>query len=135
MHYLSVIFPVLGIALVVLGIYSLNRTRNFLQRAHSTSGIVIEIVRKQVSTGRGLTYTNVPVVRFKTIIGEIIEFESSVGNPSLQVGDEVTVLYDPDKPQQATLGSSPFIWLTTYICFLIGGALFIVGIVALYVSK
>ena len=50
-----------------------------------------------------------PVVRFETQDGTTVEFESGFGtNIPPRVGEEVTVIYDPSRPQEAkvTVGST-----------------------------
>jgi hypothetical protein len=50
-----------------------------------------------------------PVARFDTQDGRTVEFESATGsNVPPKVGEEVTVLYDPLRPEEAklTLGST-----------------------------
>ncbi len=49
-----------------------------------------------------------PSVRFQTADGRTVEFENKLGtNAPPRVGDEVTVLYDPERPEEAkvALGS------------------------------
>lgn len=49
-----------------------------------------------------------PSVRFQTADGRTVEFQSKLGsNAPPRVGDEVTVLYDPQRPEEArvALGS------------------------------
>ena len=49
-----------------------------------------------------------PSVRFRTAEGRTIEFENGLGtNAPPRVGDEVTVVYDPERPEEArvALGS------------------------------
>ena len=46
-----------------------------------------------------------PSVRFQTADGRTIEFQSKIGsNAPPRVGDEVTVHYDPERPEDARLG-------------------------------
>lgn len=43
-----------------------------------------------------------PSVRFPTADGTIVEFQSKLGtNAPPRVGDEVTVIYDPQRPEEA----------------------------------
>jgi hypothetical protein len=43
-----------------------------------------------------------PSVRFQTADGRTVEFQNKVGsNAPPRVGDEVTVLYDPERPEEA----------------------------------
>ena len=50
-----------------------------------------------------------PSVRFQTADGRTVEFQNKVGtNAPPRVGDQVTVIYDPGRPEDArvTLGSA-----------------------------
>ena len=45
-----------------------------------------------------------PSVRFQTTDGRTVEFHNGVGsNAPPEVGEEVTVYYDPDRPEEAKL--------------------------------
>jgi hypothetical protein len=45
-----------------------------------------------------------PSVRFQTADGRTVEFQSKVGsNAPPKVGEEVTVYYDPERPEDAKL--------------------------------
>ena len=74
-----------------------------------TTGIVID--HKSRSSGGFDSYSRLlfPVVRFETQDGKTVEFESGLGtNIPPRVGEEVTVIYDPSRPQEAkvTVGST-----------------------------
>ena len=72
-----------------------------------TKGIVIDH-KSRSSVGSG-SYLLFPVVRFETQDGKTVEFESGLGtNIPPRVGEEVTVIYDPLRPQEAkvTVGST-----------------------------
>jgi hypothetical protein len=73
------------------------------------TGIVID--HKVRSSGGFDNYSRllVPVVRFETQDGKTVEFESGLGtNIPPRVGEEVTVIYEPSRPQEAkvTVGST-----------------------------
>jgi Protein of unknown function (DUF3592) len=73
------------------------------------TGIVID--HKVRSSGGFDSYSRLlfPVVRFETQDGTSVEFESGLGtNIPPRVGEEVTVIYEPSRPQEAkvTVGST-----------------------------
>lgn len=83
-----------------------------------------------------------PVVRFETARGETVEFESGVGsNIPPRVGEEVRVIYDPARPQEARLyaGSAirPRRWMlltgaAIFVCaFPVFVAIFVLSVVLL----
>lgn len=52
----------------------------------------------------GSTGVIYPSVRFQTAEGRTVEFQNGIGsNSPPQVGDEVTVYYDPERPEDAKL--------------------------------
>ena len=52
-----------------------------------------------------------PSVRFQTADGRSVEFENDLGsNAPPRVGDEVTVLYDPLRPEEAQIKSVMMLW-------------------------
>ena len=74
-----------------------------------TTGIVID--HKSRSSVGFDSYSRLlfPVVRFETQDGKTVDFESGLGtNIPPRVGEEVTVIYDPLRPQEAkvTIGST-----------------------------
>lgn len=72
----------------------------------TTSGTVIAHRTRSSGGHNRLLY---PVVRFETQEGRTLEFESKTGsNIPPQVGEEVTVIYNPLRPEEAriTLGST-----------------------------
>jgi Protein of unknown function (DUF3592) len=74
-----------------------------------TTGVVID--HKSRSSVGFDSYSRLlfPVVRFETQDGKTVEFESGLGtNIPPRVGEEVTVIYEPSRPQEAkvTVGST-----------------------------
>jgi hypothetical protein len=72
-----------------------------------------------------------PSVRFQTADGRSVEFHNEVGsNAPPKVGDQVTVIYDPERPEEArvALGS---MWRVDPKALLVVGAIF-VGAMALF---
>ena len=75
-----------------------------------------------------------PSVRFQTADGRMVEFQNKVGsNAPPRVGDEVTVLYDPEYPEEARvpLGSMfrPNLKLLAVV-----GAIFLGGVALMFLS-
>lgn len=64
--------------------------------------------RRTYGTDHGVDVLFYPSVRFQTADGRTVEFQNKIGtNAPPRVGDEVTVLYDPTRPEEAkvVLGS------------------------------
>ena len=114
-------FLAVGIVALVIGMVTLVRTVQFVQRAEHAPGTVIDLSRETDSEGEVTFY---PVVRFTTAEGKEIEFKSSSGSspPSQSEGDRVDVLYDPDDPNDARLSGIFDLWLFPIVSFALGAA-------------
>ena len=89
-------------------------TRRFLRRALPAPGKVAELLcehSRHLSRGPCVVYR--PVVTFSLPSGEEVRFKSTVAGypPPLRHGQAVTVLYDPDRPQDARIRSFQDLWL------------------------
>ena len=92
-----------AICLLVAG---LSAVSFFVKRARyrrwiQTSGIVIEIVPREIQTESRQYVALRPRISFRTATGQTVEFLSSVSS-SQSVGDSVAVLYEPTDPREAT---------------------------------
>ena len=64
-------------------------------------------------------------VRFQTADGRIVEFENDLGsNAPPRVGDKVTVLYDPARPEEAKVALRSM-WKVDPKALLVVGAIFL----------
>ncbi|TXS96022.1 DUF3592 domain-containing protein [Parahaliea maris] len=102
------IFGVTGLLMLAGATALFLNTRDFIATAAVTEGKVTELVRSRSSDSD--TYR--PVVVFTTAAGRSVEFTSSSGSnpPSFHRGETVTVLYQPDTPEQARIGSFFSLW-------------------------
>ena len=94
---------ILGIAIVVLGVYLINKSNNLVKVCtEQTTGKVIEIIEKEdYDSDSGFNYLYYPVIEFSD--GETtISYESNEGsNPShYSVNDEVEVHYNPNNLEE-----------------------------------
>lgn len=91
-------------------------------------GVVTEIVRE------GGMYA--PVVRFRLPHGETVEVKDlASGAPDFSVGDNVTVLYLPETPQDFRLDTFDRLWLLPIIVTGFGGFWLMFGVVAWALSR
>jgi hypothetical protein len=97
------------------------RTAQFVAEAERATGTVIDLSRQRDNEG-GVVFH--PVVVFTTAEGEVVEFVAPFGSspPSVQPGDRVEVLYDPDDPYHAELGDFLDLWLFPGVIVVIGGS-------------
>jgi hypothetical protein len=132
-----------GAVFLVLGIRNFVRTRRFVSRASPATGTVTDVKTRtstsHSSEGTRLRRYRYPVVRFQARDGRTVEFESETGTSSFSQGpgEQVTVLYDPLKPQDARIKTFMMLWFAPLIFSVLGlfmllfGAMF--GLVALVV--
>ncbi len=75
-----------------------------------------------------------PIVRFRTVQGETIEFRGSFGgNPSkYQRGERLRVLYDPTKPETAEIENFFSLWGDSLFRGVAGLIFSIIGVRGLY---
>jgi hypothetical protein len=100
--FLFGIFFVIGLGLLGGAGYLVLDTRNDIARAETADGIVIDLVGERDSDGDTIYY---PHVRYVTRSGEAVEFTTAVGSspPGFDVGERVSVLYDPAAPEEARI--------------------------------
>jgi hypothetical protein len=122
-----------GAVFLVLGVRSFLRTRRFVSQATSATGTVTDVqTRTSTShTGDGprLRTYRYPVVRFQTQDGRTVEFESETGTSgfSQKPGEQVEVLYDPLKPEEARIKTFMMLWFAPLIFTVVGFFLFAFG--------
>ncbi|MCM2344615.1 MAG: DUF3592 domain-containing protein [Alphaproteobacteria bacterium] len=95
----SPLYIILATAMIVGGYYFYNKQSGFELHAVKTRGEVVRLISK--SDSEGTTYY--PVIGFTTQDGKDVEFSDNVGSnpPSAERGDEVAVLYNPERPSDA----------------------------------
>lgn len=111
-----------GVILLVGGALSFYRTRKFVERAQKAPGKVIGLY--EVPSEDGTSYS--PIVRFNDFKGRVVEFTDPIySQPAgYKVGDQVEVLYDPHKVDQARVASLFRLYMKAGILMLLGLALF-----------
>jgi len=95
---------IIGIGLFITSIFLIRQRLAFIRDSEKTMGTVI-LLKKEKDSDGGTTYR--PVFRFKTKTNQEIVFDHSVTSspPSWSVGDDATIVYDPDNPDNARLYS------------------------------
>jgi hypothetical protein len=139
----SIIFIALGPLLLASGIFLFFRQRARIARSISTEGVVIELLQKRVrgefirvKTEDGVKleqkYLYRPLIRFRTRDGRTIRFTPSIAmRPTpYQIGDRISVLYEPDRPSQAQINR--FIYLWFYSIMFIAFGFFTLGMGSLF---
>ena len=124
---LSVFSGVAALMLLIAGIASYNNILK-LSREASAPGRVVEVVeqRQYVNEQDRIIETYYyPVVEFTASDGKRRSVQMSEGSslPEYEAGDEVTVLYNPDRPLDARIksfGSSALMWVLPGITGILG---------------
>lgn len=98
----TAIFCGLGVVMMLVGVFLFMRTRQFLSSAQTAKGTVMQMVYSHSSEGGG---GYAPVYQFVTADGQTIVKQDSMSSnpPRFQVGQELDVLYLPDKPKKARI--------------------------------
>ena len=111
-------------ALLALGASCYNRAASFRKTAVEAQGAVIGL-REGLSTGAHGESSTVyyPIIRFADKAGQDHTLYSSSGSdpPAYEVGERVSVLYDPANPKEAKVNSFTGLWLWPLLLGIIGG--------------
>lgn len=94
------IFAVVGLGLLVRGIFAVQHTRHFLHTAVSVLGVVTENVwRGARDSNNRISWAFYPRIRFRTADGQEITFITNTGAspPCYRLNEPVTILYDPQQ--------------------------------------
>ena len=97
------VFIAVGIGMLYLAFSLHVKTNHFLTVAQLTDGKVIRLVTKRSQNSNSYS----PEVEFTSDDGQLISFVSSSSSnpPSYSVGEQVSVLYDPQSPYTAQINS------------------------------
>lgn len=127
---LSIFTGVAALMLLIAGIASVS---NILKtsREKSAPAVVVEMTRRleydENDSDRVIGEAYFPVVEFTANDGKRRSVQLSEGSwsPAYEIGDEVTVLYDPQRPLEARIksfGSSALMWILPGITGILGVA-------------
>jgi hypothetical protein len=132
---MEIILCTLGLSSIVTGIIYYQKGGKLFHNGKRVQAEIIDLTQKSSnlgsSIGQGLYY---PVIRFRTPDGQTIRKELNFGsNPSYySIGQQVTAIYDPDKPENCgihskfqLLGIPAIIIAMGVICITIAAALYL----------
>jgi len=110
-----------GAGLVAGGVYLGQDLNALVAGGERVAGRVIRLDRANPTSSDDTYY---PVIEFTTTSGERLEVRDRVGSnpPAYRAGDDVDVLYDPARPQQAMIDRGLWNWIAPAGC-LLGGLL------------
>lgn len=123
------VFLVIGIGMLIGSFFMYSNTKEFLNSAIETEGVVTELVRSKSSDS--VTYR--PIFEFKTKEGNTVEITSSVASnpPSYSRGEKVDVLYQESAPEKAKINSFFSLWGATLIVAVIGLVFLLIAVVTI----
>ncbi len=127
-----------GIMLLVAGISSFNAIAKISREASAPGRVVDMIERREYvnEQDRIVEEYYYPVVEYVSSDGKLHNVQLSEGSstPSYEIGDEVTVLYEPEHPLDARIksfGSSALMWVLPGITGILGLA-FLVAVLVVW---
>jgi hypothetical protein len=137
---ISIFLGVAGIMLLIAVWSAINTVRS-LARELETPGMVIDLIeRRSVDSETGeVNWYSYPVVEFMSANGlNRVELNEGSYPPSYRSGEEVTILYDPDRPERArikSLASSILQWILPGITGTVGLVFLVVTLFAFRVTR
>ena len=120
---------IIGIILIVAGIYFLFRPLSFSDSRTQATGTVLAVNTTNtfsVTEQKNLRKTDV-TVSYQTQSGQSVQFDTTAISPfaSYHAGQKVTVLYEPQYPDQAGLKDEYTKWYIPLLLWVLGiGTLF-----------
>ncbi len=130
----AAVFVALGIGLVYAGAYFYRDRARLVANGHKAKGIVAGYKRVESYDDQFL----VPVVRFTTDSGQRVTFVgSTTAQPGLfrtecDKGDVVSVVYDPDQPENAVIDIFAEIWSAPLLIWGVGCGMVVIPAVTIW---
>lgn len=127
------IFAVTAVVLICGSYAWWRHSTDFIRDAVPAEGTVIDLVRSSSRSSERGTYR--PVVRFRTQVGEEVEFVSNWSSypPPYRRGDAVEVLYSPSDPRQASIRRFFALWGGPMIAGILGLVFTIVAVALFFI--
>ncbi len=113
------IVPIVGLIFLVIGIYMLKDTLNFLPGTATAQGTITHCTYSNDDSSDNLNQslsTCSPTVQFKTKSGQSITIGSSVSSSSFYQGQVVQVRYHPKTPYDGRIDSFMSTWFIPLMC-------------------
>jgi len=125
--YWSIIFVFVGLGALVGTYFTYRDTRTFIETASRADGEVVELLEED--SDDSTVYR--PVIRFQSTSSDrSFEFAGEIASspPSYDVGEHVTVLYDPATPAEAQIEGFFNQWLLVLILGILGVVCSLMGL-------
>lgn len=125
---IAVIFGMVAVILLAVSVASTFQALHRLRIEQAATGQVVKMVERRILEESQPDHYQVyayPVVAFSLANGqqEQVELEEGAWPPAYKAGDQVTVLYDPEQPEQARIQSATgglFLWLWPAVTGFVG---------------
>jgi len=110
---------------LILGIFTSVAILMLLIAAASSASAILKMNSDESAPGRVVQDYYFPVVEFVSVAGRFhsVQMPEESSAPSHEVGDEITVLYNPERPLDArvkSFGSSALMWILPVITGILG---------------
>ncbi|MEH1824675.1 MAG: DUF3592 domain-containing protein [Nostoc sp.] len=131
------IFGGVGSILTITGIIIGLNTRSFVTSAIPAQGTVIDLVKSSSTDKKGRTsYVYYPVVKFTARSGEttIFKARTATNPPEYIKGQQVEILYNPQKPDSAIINSWLSLWFLPAMLTGLGSIFALIGGIVLVKS-
>jgi len=121
----TIIVLAVALPILVIGFIELHKAQSLIANFNTALGTVTgttylrNVVAENNTSSPWLVY---PVVRFTTPQGQEVSFTDRTGSypAEYKVGDRVKVLYNPDRPQEATIKNWMQVWFTPLLITALG---------------
>ena len=137
-HLAGLIFLVLGAGLATGAWSTFAHIRSWLSTSATIQGEVTSLSQESSYDRKKHRTTHYyrPRVSFRTADGQRFTFESEVATspPAYQVGEQVTVCYQPAHPADARIHSFIQLWLIPLILGFVGSIFLLTGVACCRVS-
>lgn len=104
----SLLFSAIGGVFIIVAIFVTISNFQFLKTAIKTQGTVIDLIKNVDTDSDGDSSTTYsPVVSFTTNTGQKVETKTSISSnpPSHEIGDLVSIYYNPKEPKKIMIDS------------------------------
>ncbi len=124
----GLIFLPMSLLILLAGIWLYVRTQRFVGAARQTTARVVDM---QIDE-EGETYY--PIFEFTTVEGTMLRTKGSTGSnpPAHQVGDTVSILYDPQRPENACEYKFADLWALPSMALGLGGLFTLICLLLLF---
>jgi len=124
------IFLIAGLCVLLGGLISWYRTRDFLERCVKTKGVIVSH-QYQISYDEDEKITSsFPIFRFTHQITETEYTVRSNVSGIMNEGQEIEILYDPENPKKAKINKLTHTWMIPILVTIMGVFFTFLGILA-----